>query len=72
MPGCGCRKRRRTAFYDYYLARRQMEVNDSTDRLVAQFREIAPNKYQVSQATEQDVLQADVELANTREPPHAN
>ena len=53
----------RTAFYDYYLARRQTEVNDSTYRLVAQFREIAWNKYQVNQAAEQDVLQADVELA---------
>jgi outer membrane protein TolC len=53
----------RTAFYDYYLARRHTEVNDSTYRLVAQFREIAWNKYQVNQAAEQDVLQADVELA---------
>ena len=53
----------KTAFYDYYLARRQVEVNDSTGRLLTQFREIATNKYQVGQATEQDVLQADVELA---------
>ena len=61
--GCDCRKRRRTAFYDYYLARRQMDVNTSTQRLLQQFREIATTKYQVGQATEQDVLQADVELA---------
>jgi outer membrane protein TolC len=54
----------RTAFYDYYLARRQMDVNASTRRLLTQFREIASNKYQVNQATEQDVLQADVELAS--------
>jgi outer membrane protein TolC len=53
----------RTAFYDYYLARRQLEVNASTRRLLTQFREIASNKYQVNQATEQDVLLADVELA---------
>ena len=52
-----------TAFYDYYLARRQIEVNTSTGRLLTQFREIATNKYQVGQATEQDVLQAEVELA---------
>ena len=51
------------AFYDYYLARREMEVNASTRRLIAQFREIAWNKYQVNQTTEQDALQADVELA---------
>ncbi|MHB9081460.1 MAG: TolC family protein [Pirellulaceae bacterium] len=54
----------RTAFYDYYLARRQTEVNASTQRLLEQFREIARNKYQVNQATEQDILQADVELAS--------
>jgi outer membrane protein TolC len=53
----------RTAFYDYYLARREKEVNDSTRRLVLQFREIAGNKYQVNQTTQQDVLQADAELA---------
>ncbi len=53
----------RTAFYDYYLAWRQMEVNASTHKIVAQFREIAWNKYQVNQTTQQDVLQADVELA---------
>lgn len=53
----------RTAFYDYYLARREAEVNDSTSGLVTQFREIAQSKYQVNQTTQQDVLQADVELA---------
>jgi len=54
----------RTAFYDYYLARREMEVNTSTRRLLKQFRDIAWNKYQVNQAIEQDILQADVELAS--------
>jgi outer membrane protein, heavy metal efflux system len=53
----------RTAFYDYYLARRQAEVNDSTCRLLAQFRQIARNKYEVNQTSQQDVLQAEVELA---------
>jgi outer membrane protein, heavy metal efflux system len=53
----------RTTFYDYYLARRETEVNESTRRLVSQFREIARNKYQLNQTTQQDVLQADVELA---------
>ena len=38
-------------------------MNASTRGLLTQFREIATNKYQVSQATQQDVLQADVELA---------
>jgi outer membrane protein TolC len=53
----------RTAFYDYYLARREAEVNAATRHLLTQFREIAWNKYQVNQTTQQDVLQADVELA---------
>ena len=54
----------RRAFYDYYLAWRQMDVNTSTRGLLKQFREIATSKYQVGQATEQDVLQADVELGS--------
>ena len=51
------------ALLDYYLARRQAEVNVATAALLKQFREIAKTKYEVNQATEQDVLQADVELA---------
>lgn len=54
----------RIAFFDYYLAWRQAEVNESTRQLVGQLREIAANKYQVGQVTQQDVLQADVELAD--------
>ncbi len=53
----------RTAFYDYYLVRRRMEINASTRRLLLESREIAWNKYQVNQTTQQDSLQADVELA---------
>jgi len=52
------------AFYDYYLARRQIEVNTDTQRLLEQFRDIARDKYQVNQATQQDVLEAEVELAS--------
>jgi outer membrane protein TolC len=54
----------RIAFFDYYLAWRQAEVNQSTRQLVRQLREIAVNKYEVGQVTQQDVLQADVELAD--------
>ena len=53
----------RVAFYDYYLAHREMEINTSTRQLLTQFHEIARNKYQLNQTTQQDVLQADVELA---------
>jgi outer membrane protein TolC len=51
------------AFFDYYLARREADVNASSRKLLAEFRGIAKNRYEVGQATEQDVLQADVELA---------
>jgi outer membrane protein TolC len=54
----------RMAYYDFYLAERMTEVNVTTGRLLTQFRETARNKYEASQATEQDVLQTDVELAN--------
>ncbi len=53
----------RIAFYDDYLAWRLLEVNASTRAIVARFREIARAKYQVNQAIQQDVLQAEVELA---------
>jgi outer membrane protein TolC len=52
------------AYFDYYLARRDLQVNADTMQLVRQLREIAKNKYEASQATEQDVLQAEVELAD--------
>ena len=54
----------RMAYYDFYLAERMTEVNATTQKLLTQFREIARNKYTSGQATEQDVLQTDVELAN--------
>lgn len=52
------------AYFDYYLARRELQVNADTGQLVQQFRDIAKNKYESNQATEQDVLQAEVELAD--------
>jgi outer membrane protein TolC len=53
----------RVAFADYYMAWRQTEVNQSTRDLVTQLREIAAQQYQVGQVTQQDILQAEVELA---------
>ena len=52
------------ALADYYAAVREEEVNRTTVALLKQFRQIAKSKYEVNQATEQDVLQADVELAD--------
>jgi len=53
-----------TAYLDYYLADRQILINDQTRELLAQFREIARARYQNNLVTQQDVLQADVELAD--------
>ncbi len=52
------------AFYDYYQADRQQGVNTANARLVAEFRDIAKAKYETGQVSQQDVLQADVELAD--------
>ncbi len=53
----------RTAFFDYFLALRQLElVSDNTHRL-QEFRDVARAKYEANEVTQQDVLQADVELA---------
>jgi outer membrane protein, heavy metal efflux system len=52
------------AYFDYYLARRQLAVNADTAELVRQFRDIAKHKYESGQATQQDVLQSEVELAD--------
>lgn len=54
----------RTAFYQYYVARRQLQVNQQTSKLMEEFRDIARSKYEVNQAMQQDVLQAEVELAD--------
>ena len=56
----------RMAFYDYYLADRLTEVNEANRRLLHQFRELARTQYEASKAMEQDILQADVELATTQ------
>ena len=53
----------RIAFYDYYSVFRQVEVNDAALAAVRSFRETAKSKFEANQVTEQDLLQADVELA---------
>ena len=53
----------RMAFYDYYLASRLAEVNEANRNLLNEFRQLARTQYEASKATQQDVLQADVELA---------
>jgi outer membrane protein, heavy metal efflux system len=51
------------AFYDYYLARQQARLNAENTQILTRFRETAQVRYQTNLVTQQDVLQADVELA---------
>jgi outer membrane protein TolC len=52
----------RTAFYDYYLVDRALEVNEESLRLLREFRKNAQTRYQTGQVPEQDILQAEVEI----------
>jgi outer membrane protein, heavy metal efflux system len=52
-----------TAFFDYYLAIHHLQLNRENVELIGQFRSTARAKYDTNQVTQQDVLQAEVELA---------
>jgi outer membrane protein TolC len=58
------REATRFAFFDYYLVQRDLELNGDDSRVMRELRETALTKYQSNQVTQQDVLQADVELAD--------
>jgi outer membrane protein, heavy metal efflux system len=51
------------AFLDYYQADQQLSLNQENRRLAKEFLATAQSKYQTNQVTQQDVLQAEVELA---------
>ena len=53
----------RLAYFDYYLNQRERELNVASREALRGFREIARAKYEANQVTQQDVLQAEVELA---------
>ena len=53
----------RLAYFDYYLVYRELEINNATTDDFQKFRETANEKYVSNLVTQQDVLQADVELA---------
>jgi outer membrane protein TolC len=57
----------RTAFYDYYLAERALEVNEESLRLLKEFRENALERFTNRLVPEQDLRQADVEIGRQRE-----
>jgi len=53
----------RIAFSSYYLADRLAAVNADTSRLLDEFLLVARQRYEVGQTTQQDLLQAELELA---------
>lgn len=53
----------RVAYFDYYLVVRELELNDANTSAVREFRQSANTKYESNLVTQQDVLQAEVELA---------
>jgi outer membrane protein TolC len=52
------------AFFDYFLVARLIEINRQNTQLMQEFREAAQAKYRTNRVTQQDVLQADLELAD--------
>lgn len=51
------------SFYEYYLAHRQLDLNQENTNVIRQFRNTTQTRYKANQVTQQDVLQAEVELA---------
>jgi outer membrane protein, heavy metal efflux system len=58
------REAAKLAFFDYFLVGRELEINSDNVRIMNEFRAVAQNKYASNQVTQQDVLQAEVELAD--------
>lgn len=52
----------RLAFFEYYLVRRDLELNAANVDAVERFHATAKVKFESNQVTQQDVLQADVEI----------
>jgi outer membrane protein TolC len=53
----------RSAFYEYFLVHRLLDLNQLNRQVVRSFHDAAQSKYENNQVTEQDVLEADIELA---------
>lgn len=52
------------AYYDYYLVQQKIALLRQNARIMREFRDSANSKYENNLVTEQDVLQADIELAD--------
>jgi outer membrane protein TolC len=53
----------RAAYYEYYLAYRQLELNTQNLDVIRQLQKTAKTRYEANQVTQQDMLQAELELA---------
>lgn len=51
------------AYFDYYLVHRQLELTDANVRSLQEFQAAARRQYEANLVMQQDVLQAEVELA---------
>jgi cobalt-zinc-cadmium efflux system outer membrane protein len=52
----------KSAFTEYYLVARALEVNDESLRLLREFKKNAETRYTTARGAQQDILQADVEI----------
>jgi outer membrane protein TolC len=57
----------RTAFYDYFLVDRTLEVNEDSLRLLRELRDNAQARFRTGLVPEQDVLQARVEIGKEQD-----
>lgn len=57
----------KTAYSDYYLAERALEVNAEGQKLLEEFKQNAETRYKTGQTPQQDILQADVEIGRQSE-----
>jgi outer membrane protein TolC len=52
------------AFFEYYLVRRQLDLNALNTSSLVEFRDTARRQYEANLVVQQDILQAEVELAD--------
>ena len=57
----------RMAFFDYYLVKRELELNDKNVEVMQDFRSTAKTKYEANQVSQQDLSAADLELAKLQQ-----
>lgn len=57
----------RTAYFDYYLVHRELELNAKNVDVMQDFRSTAKTKYEANQVSQQDLSSADLELAKLQQ-----